>query len=81
MKNFHLVYKIKNPKTEKSCVVDRLKMAYNYLNKKRFIKSLPSCKYVNPLGSSYLKSRRERFYYNVLKYAHMELVALASGRS
>jgi len=28
MKFFNLVYKIKNPKTEKSCAVDRLKMAY-----------------------------------------------------
>jgi len=28
MKIFNFVYKIKNPKTEKSCVVDRLKMAY-----------------------------------------------------
>jgi len=28
MKIFNLVYKIKNLKTEKSCVVDRLKMAY-----------------------------------------------------
>jgi len=28
MKIFNLVYKIKNPKTEKSCAVDRLKMAY-----------------------------------------------------
>jgi len=28
MKNINLVYKIKNPKTEKSCAVDRLKMAY-----------------------------------------------------
>ena len=46
MKIFNLVYKIKNPKTEKSCAVDRLK---------RFIKSLPSCKYVNALGWSYVK--------------------------
>ena len=45
MKIFNLVYKIKNPKTEKSYAVDRLKMAYI---KKRFIKSLSSCKYVNP---------------------------------
>ena len=28
IKNFNLVYKIKNPKTEKSFAVDRLKMAY-----------------------------------------------------
>ena len=28
MNIFNLVYKIKNPKTEKSCAVDRLKMAY-----------------------------------------------------
>ena len=28
MKIFNLVYKIKNPKNEKSCAVDRLKMAY-----------------------------------------------------
>ena len=28
MKNFNLVYKIKKAKTEKSCPVDRLKMAY-----------------------------------------------------
>ena len=28
MKMFNLVYKIKKPKTEKSCAVDRLKMAY-----------------------------------------------------
>ena len=35
MKIFDLVYKIKNPKTEKSYAVDRLKMAYSvYLNKK-----------------------------------------------
>jgi len=52
MKMFDLVYKIKKAKTEKSCAVDRLKMAYI---KKRFIKSLPSCKYVNPLQRSYLK--------------------------
>ena len=56
MKIFNLVYKIKNPKTEKSCAVNRLKMPYSvYLNRKRFIKSLPSCKYVNPLGWSYVK--------------------------
>jgi len=53
MKIFNFVYKIKNPKTEKSCAVDRLKMAY--IETKRFIKSLPSCKYVNSLGRSYLK--------------------------
>ena len=28
MKIFNLVNKIKNPKTEKSCALDRLKMAY-----------------------------------------------------
>ena len=28
MKNFNLVYKIKNPKTEKSCAMYRLKIAY-----------------------------------------------------
>jgi len=28
MKNFNLVYKIKNKKTEKNCAVDRLEMAY-----------------------------------------------------
>jgi len=28
--DFNLVYKIKNPKTEKSCAVDRLKMAYSW---------------------------------------------------
>ena len=28
MKIFNLVYKIKKGKTEKSCAVDRLKMAY-----------------------------------------------------
>ena len=28
MKMFNNDYKIKNPKTEKSCAVDRLKMAY-----------------------------------------------------
>jgi len=28
MKIFNLVYKIKNPETEKSCAVDRLKMPY-----------------------------------------------------
>ena len=27
-KKFNLVYKFKNPKTEKRCAVDRLKMAY-----------------------------------------------------
>ena len=54
MKNFNLVYKIKNPKTEKSCAVDCLKMAFITIRKK-FIKSLPSCKYVNPLGWSYVK--------------------------
>ena len=48
MKIFNLVYKIKNPKTEKNGI---------YLNKKRFIKSIPSCKYVNPLGRSYLKNK------------------------
>jgi len=52
MKMFNLAYKIKTAKTEKSCAVDRLKMAYI---KKRFIKSLPSCKYVNPIQRSYLK--------------------------
>jgi len=31
-------------------------MAYIKIKKKMFIKSLPSCKYVNPLGRSYLKS-------------------------
>ena len=35
MKFFNFVYKIKKAKTEKSCAVDRLKMAYKmYLNKK-----------------------------------------------
>ena len=52
MKIFNLVYKIKKAKTKKSCAVDRLKMEYI---KKRFIKSLPICKYVNPLNRSYLK--------------------------
>ena len=33
MKFFNLVYKIKNPKTEKSCAVDRLKMAYISIKK------------------------------------------------
>ena len=28
MKIFNFVYKIKNPKSEKSCAEDRLKMAY-----------------------------------------------------
>jgi len=28
MKIFNICYEIKNPKTEKSCAVDRLKMAY-----------------------------------------------------
>jgi len=51
MKFFNLVYKNKNPKPEKSCAVDRLKMA-NIEIIKRFIKYLPSCKYVNPLGWS-----------------------------
>ena len=55
MKIFNLVYKIKNTKTEKSCAADRLIMAYFFLNKKMFKKSLPVCKYVNPLGRSYLK--------------------------
>jgi len=31
-------------------------MAYSYLNKQRFIKSLLSCKYVNPLQRSYLNT-------------------------
>ena len=35
MKIFNLVYKIKNPKTEKSCAVDRLKMAYMYIKIKK----------------------------------------------
>ena len=52
MKIINLVHKIKKAKTEQSCAVDRLKMAYI---KKRFIKSLPSFKYVNPLQKSYLK--------------------------
>ena len=56
MKIFNLVYKIKNPITEKSYAVDRLKMRYIKI-KKRFIKSLPSCKYVNPLGWSYVHTR------------------------
>jgi len=33
MNIFNLVYKIKNPKTEKSCAVNRLKMAYIYKKK------------------------------------------------
>jgi len=33
MKIFNLVYKIKNPKTEKSCAVDRLKMPYILIKK------------------------------------------------
>ena len=33
MKIFNLVYKINNPKTEKSSAVDRLKMAYILLKK------------------------------------------------
>ena len=50
MKIFNLVYKIKKAKTEKSCTVDRLKMTY--IKIKGFIKSLPSCKYVNLLPRS-----------------------------
>ena len=37
---FNVVYKIKNPKTEKSCAVDRLKMVYIYINKKVYKISL-----------------------------------------
>ena len=33
MKLFNLVYNIKNPKTEKSCAVDRLKMTYILIKK------------------------------------------------
>jgi len=51
---FNLVYKVKKAKPEKSCPGDRLKMAYI---KKRFIKYLPSCKYVNPLHRSHLKNK------------------------
>jgi len=54
MKIFNLVYKIKNPKTEKKLSGGSSQNGI-YLNKKMFIKSLPSCKYVNPLGRSYLK--------------------------
>jgi len=43
MKNFNLVYKIKNGQTEKNGAVDRLKMAYIKI-KKGFLKPLPSCK-------------------------------------
>jgi len=46
-------YKIKKAKTEKSCAVDLLK--WHIYHKKRFIKSIPSCKCVNPLQRSYLK--------------------------
>ena len=52
MKIVNLVYKIKKAKTEKSCAVDRLKMAF--IKKKKVLKYLPSCKYVNPLQKSYL---------------------------
>ena len=52
----NLVYKIKKAKNKISGVVDRLKMA-NKINIKRFLKSLPSSKYVTPpLHSYYLKS-------------------------
>jgi len=54
MNIFNLVYKIKKAKTEKSSAVDRLKMANIYLNKKGFLKPLPSCKYANPSHSYYL---------------------------
>jgi len=33
MKIFNLVYKIKNPNAEKSCAVDRIKMAYIKIRK------------------------------------------------
>ena len=33
MKIFNLVYKIKNPKTEKSCAVDHRKMPYIEIKK------------------------------------------------
>ena len=33
MKIFNLVYEIKNPKIEKSCAVDRLKMAFILIKK------------------------------------------------
>ena len=55
MKILNLVYNIKKAKSETGCAVERLKMAY-FLNKKTFTKSLPSCKYVNPLQRSYLKT-------------------------
>ena len=49
---FNLVYKIKKQKLRK--VVWWIILKWHFLNKKRFIKSLPSCKYVNPLQRSYL---------------------------
>ena len=53
---FNLVYKIKKAKTERSCAVDRFKMAY--IKIKRFIKSLPRCNYVNTLQRSRLNREK-----------------------
>jgi len=64
----HLIISLKNEQNEnfQSCLENQKSKnwemfssgsSYNgiYLNKKRFIKSLPSCKYVNLLHRSYLK--------------------------
>ena len=56
------IYNYAFTKTEKSCAVDRLKMAYI---KQRFIKSLPSRKYVIPLQRSCLKMLNKKKMYNV----------------
>ena len=66
MKIFKLVYKIKNPKTEKSFRWIVLK--WHIFKYKSFIKSLPSCKYVNQLGRSYLKTWFKSVQISNIKY-------------
>ena len=53
MKNFNLVYKIKKNNYEKRCGGSSVNGIC--FNKIKFLKLLPSCKYVHPLQRSYLK--------------------------
>jgi len=49
----------------KSGPVDRLYMTY--LSMKKFLKLLPSCKFVNPLQRSYLKENENKINYKKMK--------------
>ena len=51
MKLFNLVYKIKNPKTEKSCAVDRLKMASYLLENSVWLIPIKLNSFVHVLNS------------------------------